>query len=337
MSEYERKYDRLFAAVVTPYKEDGEVDEAAMRKFLQYFMQPKFVNAGGGILINPEAGEIFYLSRKEKRRNVEIAMEECGGKIPVFAGVADLTTKDSVSVAVDAKEVGANGIFLIPPMGTVDISGGWKSITYPEVWLDMAKAQVEAVDLPAISHPVTSATKEFAFGLPLGPTLQMCKEIPNIIGWKMTYSYEGSRIIANALRSLDRHVAILAASGNFFHEYLATGYFDGTVSGSFNYAMEPMIDHINAWRDKDIDRARHIWHSGLAELHNYIYDGDVRLHIRYKAAAWLRGLIPNPFSRPPLPKPRKEEILTLGLLLNKAGISVIEQDVVNKLVKELPR
>ena len=106
MDRYGTKFDRLFVTVVTPYKEDLTVDEPALRKLLQYFMQPKFRDAGGAIIINPACGEIFYLTREEKRRNVEIAIEECGGKVPVFAGVFDLRTEDAVKVAIDAKKAG---------------------------------------------------------------------------------------------------------------------------------------------------------------------------------------------------------------------------------------
>lgn len=329
------KYDRLFVAVLTPMKENYAVDEPALRKLLQYFMQPKFREAGGAIIINPEAGELFCLSRQEKRRNIEIAQEECGGKVPIFAGVIDLTTEDAVKVAVDAKELGVDGIFLMPPLGSMDITTSWNAEKYPEVFVDMAKAEVEAVDLPAIVHPVGSASATFGIGLPLIATLAMCKEIPNIVGWKMTYSYPGGIIIAKALRALDRHVGILRASARFFHEYLATDYFDGTVTGAFNYAMESMIDHINAWRRRDVDEACRIWKAGLADLHEYVYSDYSRLHVRYKAATWLRGLIPLPFMRPPMPKPRKEEILTLRQLLTKAGLSVIPEGDVNRVISQL--
>jgi len=130
------KYDRLYVAIVTPFKENYDVDEIALRKLLQYFMQPKFRDSGGGIIINPEAGEVFYLTRKEKQRNVEIAMEECGGKVPVFAGVIDLRTEDAVKIAIDAKERGVDGIFLIPPMGSMDITTSWDAEKYPEVFID---------------------------------------------------------------------------------------------------------------------------------------------------------------------------------------------------------
>ena len=330
------QFVRNYVAVVTPFQENFQIDEPALRKLLEYFMQPKF-REGGGIIINPEAGEIFYMSRQEKRRNVEIAREVCGGKVPVFAGVTDLRTEDAVRVAVDAKEAGADGLFLLPPIGMQDITGSWDPEKYPEVWIDMAKAEVEAVDLPAIAHPVAGRTAMFGIGLPLAPTLLMCKEIPNIVGWKMTYSYEGCRIIAKGLKSLDRHVAVLIATGRYFHEHLATGILEGTLSGSYNYAMEPMIDHIEAWRRQDLEGACRIWNSGMAELHSCVYSDYSRLHVRYKVATWLRGLIPLPFMRPPQPQPRKEEVQSLRGLLLKTGLSVIEDDAVNFVVNRLKR
>lgn len=323
--------NRLFAAVGVPYKPgESQVDEAGLRRLLRYFLQPKFVNAGGAILINPEAGEVFYLTREEKRRNVEIAVEECKGKVPLVAGVIAPTTEESIAVARDAKKAGVDGIFLMPPIGAMDITTSWDAESYPEVWIDMAKEICDAVDLPALTHPVTTSSPAYGNGLPVGPTIQMCQAIPQIVGWKMTYSYGGFRIIARALRQLQRPVAILGATAVYFHEYLATGCFDGTVSGSFNYAMEPMIDHIEAWRRGDAKGALEIWNSGLSELHEYVYSEYSRLHVRYKAACWLRGLIDEPLMRPPQPKPRLEELRRLRGLLKQTGLSVISESALER-------
>jgi 4-hydroxy-tetrahydrodipicolinate synthase len=325
------KYDRLYVAMVTPFKADYSVDEAALRKILRSFMQPKFVSAGGGVVINPEAGEIFFLSREEKRRNVEIAMEECGGKVPVFAGALDLRTEDLVTVAKDAKKAGADGLFLMPPMGGMDITTCWDATKYPEVFIDFAKAAVDATDLPAIVHASSGPDPFYGGGIPLPTVLKMCKEIPNIVGWKMIASYLGTRVIARALREdMDRHVGILCAAASWFHENLANGYFDGTVSGFWNYAMDPMLEHINAWRADDVVRARKVWHAGLMQLHDYVAADSSRLHIRYKIATWLRGLIPLPIMRPPMPPIRKIEVSTLYELLQKCGLDVISKKEVDK-------
>ncbi|WP_206808465.1 dihydrodipicolinate synthase family protein [Paradesulfitobacterium ferrireducens] len=332
--------DRLYVALVTPYKDGSyEIDEQALRNLLRYFMQDKFVEAGGGMIINPEAGELFYLTREEKLRNVQIAVEECKGKVPIFAGALALTTEETVQVAVDAKNAGVDGIFVIPPMGSMDITTSWNSDKYPEVWIDLVKAIAAEVNLPMITHPVGAPSAAYGIGISRDVTLQMIAEIPNIVGWKMTYSYEGFKTIAKTLRNLEqessRHVGILGATANLFHEVLLNEKFDGTVTGSFNYAMEPMIDHIAAWKRGDLALAKKIWNLGLSDLHAYIYSEWSRLHVRYKIATWLRGLVPHPFMRPPMPKPKKEEILAIKDLLRVTGVSIITEQQVEKVLSEL--
>jgi 4-hydroxy-tetrahydrodipicolinate synthase len=307
--------DHLYVAALLPYDRQMKVDESAYRKFLQHFLKnEKFVRMGGGLCINPEAGEIFYLTRAEKRRVLEIAMEEINGKVPVIAGTWALTTEETVETAKDCKALGVNGIFVTPPGGAQDVTSCWDADNYPEIWLDQIIAQDRAVDLPIVTHPV---------GLPLGATLKICNEVKNIVGWKMTYMYDGFRLIAQGLRGLDRHVAVMGALASRFHEYKATGMFDGTLSGFWNFALDPMLDHLEAWDNKDIDKAREIWDGGLSQLHEYVADMG-RLHIRYKTAAWLRGLIPHPFMRAPMPKPQQVEIDTIYRLLQQLGLSVID-------------
>jgi len=315
--------DRLFTAVMVPYDSHLQIDEQAYRRFIRYYLrEPRFVRQGG-LCVNPEAGEIFYLTRQEKRRLLEIAFEEAFGKVPIIAGTWAITTKETVETAKDAKAMGAQGIFVSPPGGAQDVTSCWDADNYPEVWLDQIKAQDREVDLPIVTHPVGGAKPPFYPGLPLGATMKICREVPNIVGWKMTYMYDGFKIIADALRSLDRHVAIMGAMAVRFHEYKACGTFDGTLSGFWNFALEPMLDHLEAWDHKDLDRANAIWNGGLYRLHDYICDMG-RLHIRYKIATWLRGLIPSPFMRPPMPNPRQKEIDTIYLLLKNLKLPVIE-------------
>ena len=72
-----------------------------------------------------------------------------------------------------------------------------------------------------------------------------------------------------------------------------------------------MLIHLEAAkRQKTSTRSAPIWDGGLVQLHEYVADMG-RLHIRYKTATWLRGLIPNPFMRSPMPKPKQQEVDTL--------------------------
>ncbi|MBC7341595.1 MAG: dihydrodipicolinate synthase family protein [Clostridia bacterium] len=330
------KWDRIYVAVVVPYKEGSyEIDYEAYRKLIRYFLQPKFVDAGGGLIVNPEAGEAFYLTSEEKKNIVKIAVEEAGGKLPIFSGAIDVTTEGIVRDAKIAKELGVDGIFFLPPMGSGDVTYAWNPERYPEVWIDMLKAIDEAVDLPIIVHPTCGVSPFFGVGLPVGPTVKICNAVPNIVGWKMTYSYQGYKLVAEALRSLEHHVAVLAAPADLYHVNLLNKQFDGAVNGGLCYAMEPMIDHIQAWKQNDIKEACRIWESGLGALNDFVYGDYSRLHIRYKIGAWLRGLVPTPFMRPPQPKPKAEEVTKMRKLLKATGVDVISDQEFEKVLAQI--
>jgi dihydrodipicolinate synthase/N-acetylneuraminate lyase len=329
----------MYVALVTPFhKGSFELDEQQMRRFVDMFMQPKYVEAGIALIVNPEAGELYCLNQEEKRRNVEVVVDEVRGRAPVLAGILDTTTVGMVRVARDAKEAGVDGFFVMPPIGSIDITIGWNASKYPEVFIDMLK-EISSVDteLPLVVHPTAALSLAYGEGIPAEPTIEICRALPNIVGWKMTYNYEGYKTISRTLRSLDPSVAIFAAPGNFFHENLLNNCFDGTVSGSFCYALEPMIDHILAWRQGNLPEARRIWEQGLGELHDYVYSDWSRLHVRYKIGAWLRGFIDSPYMRPPMPKPQRQEVETLRSLLLKTEVSIIDQEAIEKVTASLSK
>jgi 4-hydroxy-tetrahydrodipicolinate synthase len=313
---------RLYSALLLPLKPDLKIDEEGLRRLVRYHLRNPEFRARGGLIANPEAGEIFYLTREEKRRVLDIVLEEADRTVPVIAGTFGWTTADTVDCARDAKAAGAVGIFVTPPTGSMDVSSAWDAIKYPEIWLDQIVAQDKAVDLPIFTHPVVSASQPWGIGLPLPTALAYCKKVPNIVGWKTTYAYLGHRILSRGMRQHAPDVALLCSSGQFFHEHLATGCFDGTITGSWNYGMEPMLAHMDAWKRNDANAARELWDGGLAELQEYIYSEPGRLHVRYKLAAWLRGLIDSPVMRPPMPSPRAEEIRTTAARLARCGIEL---------------
>jgi 4-hydroxy-tetrahydrodipicolinate synthase len=329
--------DRLFVTPLLPFEGLGTdvIDEEGYRGLLRRFLTDDNLAAGMSVIANPEAGEIFYLSREEKRRVVEITLEEVGGRAPVLAGALDVTTRGTLDVARDAAALGVDGLFVFPPFGAQDVAVAWDADRYPEVMTDMLERIAAEADLPMLVHPVATPTIRYGIGLSASTTRHVLERVPNVVGWKMTYNYNGYREIARVLRAFERPVAIHAALAKFFHENLACRQFDGTASGAWNYGLEPMMDHVRAWREGDVERATEIWNDGLAELQEYVFSEMSRLHIRYKAAAWLRGFIANPLMRPPMPRPRAEEVEELYRLLTRMGVSVIERGAVDEVLAKL--
>ena len=330
-------FGRMFMTPLLPYTngDTTEIDEDGYRRFLRIFLTDENLAAGLSVIANPEAGEIFYLSREEKKRVVEITLDEVAGRAPVLAGALDVTTAGSVDVARDAAELGVDGLFVFPAIGAQDVAVAWDADNYPEVMTDMFQAIAAEVDLPMVVHPVATPSIRYGIGLSASATRYVCENVPNVVGWKMTYNYNGYREIARVLRSLDRRVEILGALAKFFHENLANDQFDGTSSGAWNYAPEPMMDHILAWRRGDVKRATEIWNGGLAQVQEYVFAEMSRLHIRYKAAAWIRGFIDNPLMRPPMPKPRREEVEALYGLFRALDVSVRDRAEVDAFLERL--
>ncbi len=321
MTEY-TPFDRLFITPVLPFSDDGSIDEEGYRRLLRAFLTDENIAAGVAIIANPEAGELFTLERDERTRVIEIVKEEVAGRTPILAGVVHVTTAGAVECAQDAAALGVDGLFVFPPIGAGDITLSWDPDAYPEVFIDFLHAIADKVNLPMVIHPVGRFSAAYGPGLSSRMTEAVIREVPQVVGWKMTYNYDGYREITRLLRGMDRPVGVYAALGKYMHENLANDAFDGTSSGAFNYAIEPMIAHISAWRAGDIDRANRIWADGLAELHEYVFSDFGRLHVRYKIATWLRGFIDSPVMRAPMPLPRAEEIERLVALLRGAGLSV---------------
>ncbi|MBB3979987.1 4-hydroxy-tetrahydrodipicolinate synthase [Rhizobium azooxidifex] len=103
-------FSGLSAFSITPTDAAGRVDTAALARLLD-----RILRAGAdSIGLLGSTGGYAFLSRDERRRAVEAAMESVGGKIPVIVGVGALRTDEAEALARDAKAAGADGLLLAP-------------------------------------------------------------------------------------------------------------------------------------------------------------------------------------------------------------------------------
>jgi 4-hydroxy-tetrahydrodipicolinate synthase len=100
----------VYPALVTPFLRENEaLDESAFRQLIRRCLP--HVN---GLVTSGTTGEFSYLTREEKRRLLEIAVEEANGK-PVIAGCGASGTAEAVALVNDAKAVGATGVLVVTP------------------------------------------------------------------------------------------------------------------------------------------------------------------------------------------------------------------------------
>lgn len=101
----------IIAAIVTPFKENEDVDYEGLKTLTRYLVD------GGvdAIMTVGGVGEFPHLDREEKKLVTKTISEEVKGTIPVIAGTAACSTRESLQLMGDAKEGGADAAIMVPP------------------------------------------------------------------------------------------------------------------------------------------------------------------------------------------------------------------------------
>ena len=155
-------------ALVTPFRHDGGVDEAALYAHVNWQI------ANGVSLLIPAGttGETATLSEQEWLRVIEVTVDAARGRVPVFAGATHNSTQQAVeNVRKLARIDGLSGILTANP---------YYNRPGQEGQFQHFKAIANAVDLPILLYNIPSRT-----GANLEPdTVLRLSEIHNIVGIK---------------------------------------------------------------------------------------------------------------------------------------------------------
>src|SRR5262249_49171367 len=136
------KFSGAIPANLLPFREDLSIDEPNYRKHLRWLADAPGVTA---IVANGHAAEVSSLDRAERRRALEIALDEVGGKTPVISGIYTDGSLEAADMAREAKALGAAGALIFPPTPFM-----WGAQLRPEMALTHFRTIADAVDLPLI-------------------------------------------------------------------------------------------------------------------------------------------------------------------------------------------
>jgi 4-hydroxy-tetrahydrodipicolinate synthase len=157
----------IIPALVTPVDAEEAFNEAAMRRLVDFCIE------GGvhGVFATGSQGEFWAFDAEEKRRIWEVVKEQAGGRVPVYAGTAALTTREAIALTQAAEEAGVDAVSILTPF--------FVSPDQQELHNHFA-AIAAGTSLPIILYTNPART-----GVPLAPDiLARLAEIPNIVGIK---------------------------------------------------------------------------------------------------------------------------------------------------------
>ena len=274
-------------ALVTPFKEDLSIDEAALRRFVEFQISEgiDFVVPCG------TTGESPTLSDAEHRRVVEIVMEEARGRVPVIAGAGGNNTAHVIKLARECERLGVDGLLSVTPYYNKPTQEG----LYQHY-----KAIASATSLPIILYNVPPRTNVNI----VPDTVVRLAEIPNIVGVKEA-SGDISQI-AEIITRVPTEFKVLSGDDSMTLPLIAVGGV-GLISVASNEAPRKMTALTRASLDNNRDEARRLNRELFALMKaNFIEASPGPV----KAALAMMGKIKEMYRLPIVPvKPETREKL----------------------------
>ena len=262
-------------ALVTPFRQDGSIDEAAVRRLVRRQIEAgiHFVSPCG------TTGEAPTLSHSEKIRLVQLVVDETAGRVPVLAGAGGYDTREVIELAREIERVGADGILSVTPYYNKPTQEGL---------FQHYKAISESTSLPIVLYNVPGRT-----GVNLEvATVARLSALRNIVGVKEAAGnvVQMSEILAAVrddffLVSGDDPlaVAVMAIGGR------------GLISVASNAAPAEMVQIIELAEKGDFAGARRLHHWLLPFLQvNFVESNPIPV----KAAMAAMGLIEEVYRLP---------------------------------------
>jgi 4-hydroxy-tetrahydrodipicolinate synthase len=269
-------------ALVTPFSQDGTVDETALRNLVAWQ-----VESGIDFLIPcGTTGETPTLTHDEWLRVIDVTIEVVAGRVPIVAGATSNSTQEAVAKAKEvAARTGVNAILTASPYYNKPTQEG----QYRHF-----RAIAEAVDKPVILYNVpgrTSANIEPA-------TLARLGEVANIAGVKEASGNMSQ--IAEVLNSVPERFLVFSGDDALTLPVIALGGV-GIISVASNEIPREMAEMTRAALNNDWNTARTIHRKYLPLMQaNFIESNPLPV----KAVLAMMGKLEEIYRLPLLPMRR---------------------------------
>jgi 4-hydroxy-tetrahydrodipicolinate synthase len=229
----------VMPALVTPFTDDGKnVSEERLRALVN-----RCIELGvHGVVPCGTTGEFVNLTIEERKRVIDVVIDEVNGRVSVVAGTGASGTDQAVEMTRYAKDAGADAALIVTPFYLKPKDRGI---------YEHYNTIASEVELPIILYNIPQCT-----GVPL--TWQMVEDlaqIPNIVGLKDSSGQLGYMLavlekVRDKIRVLCGHDEVVVAA-------LAAGA-SGTILASANVMPDVWVEIYNHVQKGELQKAREL-------------------------------------------------------------------------------
>ena len=280
----------VYPAATTQFTAGDEVDIAATQHGLTALVD----DGVDGLIILGTCGENNSLSSEEKRAVMAAAVEAVGGRVPLVAGVSELTTARAAQYARDAEGIGLDALMVLPAMVYVPTA-------------DELHAHFRAV-AGATGLPIMLYNNPPAYRVSIGfDTLDRLADMANIVAIKE--SAPDPRRFTDLINRYGERYAVMAGLDDIALEGLLLGA-SGWVSGLTSAFPQESVALVAAAARGDWVEARRLYRWFMPLLH-LDAEHDLVQSIKLAEAIMGRGSERVRMPRLPLAGARRAEVTAM--------------------------
>lgn len=228
----------IVAAMATPMFEDGSINEKELRNQVN-----RQIGAGvDGIFTLGTNGEFYIMSPEERKRVMEVVVDENKGRVSIYAGAGCVGTKETVELSQAAQEIGVDALSLVTPY--------FAALNQNELYEHFASVS-KSVDLPIVLYNIPARA---GVGIDYKTVEKLAGNCPNIKGIK-----DSSGNFDNILRYIEstdsETFSVLSGNDSLILWTLLAGG-KGGITAVANVLPEIMVSIYANFVKGDMDAAR---------------------------------------------------------------------------------
>jgi len=280
-----KKLYGVITAMTTPFTSDDKVDVEALEN------QTEFLIRHNVQCLYPcgTTGEMFLMSVEERKLVAKTVVDKAAGRVTVFIHCGAMSQKDTIELAKNAYEIGADGVGVVTPIFfSVD----------ERAMIAYYKAVSEALPkdfpiyvyvIPQLAHNDISASC----------MEKIAAECPNVIGVK--YSFADMRRIIEYTKVRGGNFSVVPGADDWFLPALSVGC-DGVVSGCSGPFPEAFVAVYDAYKKGDMELARKAQKHATELVYLMHFGADMSI---FKNILTMRGVRGGHMRKPLLDLPQE--------------------------------
>ena len=280
------KYKNVFPAFYACYDDQGNVSGERIQQLVNFYIE----EGVKGLYVGGSSGECIYQTLDERKCVLENVMKAAKGKLTIIAHIGAPNTRDSVLLALHAKEHGVDALSSIPP-----IYFPLSDSSVESYWTEMATAtnlDFFIYNIPQLTNYNLSTT-----------VYQNLLKLPQVIGVKNS----SMPVLDIMLRKMQATKEVIVFNGPD-EQYLGGRIMgaDGGIGGTYGVMPKLFLKLEELYTKRELEKAQELQQK-INEIIGCLTSFSAHMYSVVKAILKLKGINVGT-GRPPLKSVEPQDI-----------------------------